>query len=61
MYSVGDMNITTPDTCIAQWESELILTADQTHIPPEERSRILHEIDVLYNEIHDVLSLMQSA
>lgn len=51
------MNITNPDQCISEWESALILTGDDSHIPKEDRARVLHEIDMLYNEMYDLLRL----
>lgn len=53
-----DMNIINSKQAIEQWESDFILTGDESHIPEEDRLRVLHEIDVLYEELCTVMRLM---
>lgn len=49
------MNITNPQQCLEQWEKDFIKTGDSKLIPKEDRERVLHEIDVLYAEMYDLL------
>ncbi len=49
------MNITTPQQCIEQWEKDFLKTGNDSLIPKEDRERVLHEIDVLYSEMYELL------
>ncbi len=52
------MNITNSDECLEEWEREFIRTGDDSLIPEEDRERVLHEVDQLYNEMYDILILV---
>lgn len=45
------MNITDQNKCLAEWEQEFLKTGDNSLIPEEDQERVLHEVDVLYEEI----------
>lgn len=49
------MNITNPQQCIEKWESDFIKTGDDSLIPPDDRERVLYELDQLYNELYDLV------
>jgi hypothetical protein len=49
------MNITNQQQCLEQWEKDFLKTGDDSHIPPEDKDRVLHELDGLYNEMYAIL------
>lgn len=50
-----DMNIQSQQQCLKEWEREYILTGDDSLIPEEDKERVLHEVNVLYAEMFDLL------
>lgn len=55
------MNITHSKQVIEQWESDLVQTGDERLIPNEDKLRVLHEIDVLYEELCTALRMREES
>lgn len=47
------MNITNKN--IAQWESDFLKTGNIELVPQEDRERVLHELDILREEVQVLL------
>lgn len=53
------MNITNKWQCLEQWEKDFIQTGDDSHIPVEDKDRVLRELDELYNDMYTTLLLLK--
>jgi hypothetical protein len=49
------MNINTPQKCLEEWEKDFWRTGNDANIPADDRERVLHELDQLYNDAYEVL------
>jgi hypothetical protein len=52
------MNITNQQQCLEQWERDFLKTGDDSHIPVEDKNRVLHELDELYSDMYTILLLL---
>ncbi len=52
------MNITNIEECIEEWDKDMSQVENNVHIPDEDKGRVLHEIDQLYNSMYAILVML---